>query len=95
MPISLEEVRHVAALARIELTTEEEAELVVHISTVLAYIEKLNTLNTDAIEPTSHAVDVPAPLREDQVTTRSETAALLQNAPARTADFFSVPKILE
>jgi aspartyl/glutamyl-tRNA(Asn/Gln) amidotransferase C subunit len=47
------------------------------------------------VEPTAHAVAVPSPLREDQVTNQADTDALLQNAPAREANFFKVPRIIE
>ena len=95
MRLSQDEVQRVARLARLELTPREEAELVEHFDKVLAYMDKLNQLNTDGIEPTAHAVAVPAPLREDRVTNRANTAALLQNAPDRAADFFKVPKIID
>ena len=62
---------------------------------MLAYVEKLNELNTDSVEPMAHAVEVPAPMREDRVTNEANTEALLQNAPAREGDFFRVPKIIE
>lgn len=95
MRISREEVQGIALLARLELTAAEEAELVEHFDKVLTYMEKLNQLNTDGVEPTVHAVAVPSPLREDQVTTQADTDALLQNAPAREANFFKVPRIIE
>ncbi len=95
MRVSREEVQQVALLARLELSPAEETELVAHFDKVLAYIEKLNELSTDGVEPTAHAVDVPAPLRADRVTNHADTDALLQNAPAREADFFKVPKIIE
>jgi aspartyl-tRNA(Asn)/glutamyl-tRNA(Gln) amidotransferase subunit C len=95
MRISREEVQRMALLARLELTPAEEAELAEHFDKMLTYMEKLNQLNTDGVEPTAHAVAVPSPLREDQVTNQADTNALLQNAPAREADFFKVPKIIE
>jgi aspartyl-tRNA(Asn)/glutamyl-tRNA(Gln) amidotransferase subunit C len=95
MRISREEVQGIALLARLELTAAEEAELVEHFDKVLTYMEKLNQLNTDGVEPTAHAVAVPSPLREDQVTNQADTDALLQNAPAREANFFKVPRIIE
>lgn len=95
MRISREEVQRVALLARLEFTATEEAELAEHFDKVLTYMEKLNQLNTENVEPTAHAVDVPSPLREDRVTNRADTDALLQNAPAREKDFFKVPKIIE
>ncbi|MBI3300552.1 MAG: Asp-tRNA(Asn)/Glu-tRNA(Gln) amidotransferase subunit GatC [Deltaproteobacteria bacterium] len=95
MRISREEVQRVALLARLELTQAEERELVEHFDKVLTYMEKLNELDTEGVEPTAHAVEVPTPLREDRVTNQADTDALLQNAPARENDFFKVPKIIE
>ncbi len=95
MRISRNEVQRIALLARLELTAAEETEFVEHFDKVLTYMEKLNQLNTDGVEPTAHAVAVPSPLREDRVTNQADTDALLQNAPARDADFFKVPKIIE
>ena len=95
MRMSRAEVQRVAVLARLALSSEEEAELVGHFDKVLSYMEKLNELNTDGVEPLAHAVEIPAPLREDQVTNQAKADALLQNAPERQTDFFKVPKIIE
>lgn len=95
MRIGKEEVRRVALLARLALTQEEENDLVEHFDKVLAYMEKLNELNTIDVEPTAHAVAVQALLREDQVTNKANTAALLQNAAALESGFFKVPKIID
>jgi aspartyl-tRNA(Asn)/glutamyl-tRNA(Gln) amidotransferase subunit C len=88
-------VQRVALLARLDLTPTEETELVEHFNKVLTYMEKLNELQTDDVEPTAHAVAVPSPLREDVATNHINTEALLQNAPTREMDFFKVPKIIE
>jgi len=95
MRITQEEVHRVAQLARLELTAEEQRELVAHLDKVLTYMEKLGELDIDGVEPTAHAVEVPSPLREDQVINHADTDALLQNAPAREADFLKVPKIID
>jgi len=95
MRMSREEVQRIALLARLELTPAEEAELVEHFDKMLTYVEKLNQLNTDGVEPTAHAVAVPGPFREDRVTNQADPDALLQNAPTRAGDFFKVPKIIE
>src|SRR5215470_15960843 len=65
MGISREEVQRIALLARLELTASEETEVIEHFDKMLSYVEKLNQLNTDGVEPTAHAVAVPSPLRED------------------------------
>jgi aspartyl-tRNA(Asn)/glutamyl-tRNA(Gln) amidotransferase subunit C len=95
MSITREDVQHLASLARLELTPEEERDLITHLSTILQYMEKLTTLNTDGVEPMSHAVAVSSFLREDRVTNQPNPKALLQNTPAREDNFFKVPKIIE
>lgn len=95
MRIGRDEVRRVALLARLALTEREESELAEHCDKVLTYMEKLNQIDTDAVEPTAHAVEVLSPLREDRITNRANPDMLLQNAPSREKDFFKVPKILE
>lgn len=62
---------------------------------ILTYMEKLGALDTSAVEPTAHMLELPAAWREDRVTNVSDTDALLANAPARDGDFFRVPKIIE
>lgn len=95
MRITQDEVRRVAMLARLELTPEEEHDLVEHFDKLLAYMEKLRLLDTSKVEPTAHAIAVPSPLRADRVTNTPNTEALLANAPAREGHFFKVPKIIE
>jgi aspartyl-tRNA(Asn)/glutamyl-tRNA(Gln) amidotransferase subunit C len=62
---------------------------------MLSYIEKLQQVNTEGIEPMAYAVDVVAPLRADAVTNPPNSEALFHNAPARSGDFFVVPRIIE
>jgi aspartyl-tRNA(Asn)/glutamyl-tRNA(Gln) amidotransferase subunit C len=95
MKITQAEVHRIALLARLALAPEEQTALVAHFDKILSYVEKLNELQTDDIQPTAHAIDVPSPFREDTVTNQPNTDALLHNAPARQATFFKVPKIIE
>lgn len=95
MRISLTEVRKIATLARLALTPQEERGLVEHFEKILTYVEKLDSLNTTSVEPTSHTVHVSGPLREDRVTNQPNPEALLANAPAREDYFLKVPKIIE
>ena len=60
MRITKEEVRRVAALARLKLTDTEQDELVEHFDKILTYVDKLGELDTDGVEPTAHAVEVSA-----------------------------------
>lgn len=84
-----------AVLARLDLTPDEQEQLAGQLDRILEYMDKLNELDTDGVEPLSHAVDVVNVLRPDRAVNRPQTEALLRNAPARDDDFLSVPKIIE
>jgi aspartyl-tRNA(Asn)/glutamyl-tRNA(Gln) amidotransferase subunit C len=93
--ISLEQVRHVARLARLELAPDEERRLQIDMSEMLGYVDKLNELDTDNVEPTAQVGDSGTPVREDLVTNHAAADAMLANAPAREGFFFKVPKLIE
>jgi len=93
--ITLEQVRHVALLARLSLTLEEEEALRGNMDEILGYIDKLSELQTEGIEPTAQVGDAGTPTREDAVTNRPDPAAMLANAPDRERGYFKVPKIIE
>jgi aspartyl-tRNA(Asn)/glutamyl-tRNA(Gln) amidotransferase subunit C len=93
--ISLDQVRHVARLARIEFTAAEEERLRDELSAILNYIDKLNELDTAEVEPTAQVGEAGTPMREDAVTNQPAPEAMLRNAPAREGRFFKVPKIIE
>ena len=95
MKITREEVRRVALLARLQLSPEEEELLTGQLDGILEYMDKLNRLDTENIEPLAHAVDIVNAFREDRVTHRPEPENLLANAPAKENSFFKVPKIIE
>ena len=84
-----------AILARLDLTADEQEQLAGQLDRILEYMDKLNELDTDGVEPMSHAVEVVNVLRPDRAVNEPRTEALLRNAPARDDDFLSVPKIIE
>jgi len=93
--ISLEQVRHVALLARLELSPADEERLQADMSEMLAYVDKLNQLDTTNVEPTAQVGEAGTPMRADEVTNRPAADEMLANAPARDGHFFKVPKIIE
>ena len=95
MKISREEVQRVAALARLSFTPEEEELLTRQLDTILQYVEKLNQLDTEKVEPLAHVIDIVNGFRNDQVIHEPAVDALLSNAPAKENNFFKVPKIIE
>jgi aspartyl-tRNA(Asn)/glutamyl-tRNA(Gln) amidotransferase subunit C len=95
MKISREEVEHVARLARLELTEAEKEMFTGQMDAILAYVDKLNELDTKGIIPTSHAVPMENAFREDEVTPSIGIDKALLNAPDRSDNFFRVPQVIE
>jgi aspartyl/glutamyl-tRNA(Asn/Gln) amidotransferase C subunit len=93
--ITLEQVRHVARLARLELSSTDEERLRADMDEMLAYVDKLNELDTKDIAPTTQVGEAGTPMRDDEVTNRPDAEAMLANAPSRERNYFKVPKIIE
>ena len=94
MSLSVEQVRHVAALARLRLTAEEEEMFSGQLSAVLDYINQLNELDTEGVEPTSHALEPVNVFREDEVSRPFGDRVWKENAPAEDHGHFRVPKVI-
>ncbi len=95
MKITAREVRHVAGLARLELTPGEEREFTAQLNAVLEYMDQLNELDTAVVEPTTHVLPLRNVLREDEVRPSLPVEEVLGNAPEQDQDHFVVPKIIE
>ena len=95
MAITREEVQHVARLARLALSDAEADRLREQLSGILEYVRQIDRLDTRDVVPTSHAVEMGTPFREDAVSPFGDREALLSNAPDRQDDFFRVPRIIE
>jgi aspartyl-tRNA(Asn)/glutamyl-tRNA(Gln) amidotransferase subunit C len=89
------QVRKVAKLARLELTEEEIVEFTGQLSAILGYVEKMNELDTDNVEPLAHCLPISNVFRRDCVKESLGTEKTLANAPQHDAEFFKVPKILD
>src|SRR5512138_4036190 len=95
MKISREQVENVAVLARLELTDAETEMFTGQMDAILAYVDKLNELDTTGIVPTSHAVPMENAFRADEVRPSIGAENALASAPGRVEDFFRVPKVIE
>jgi aspartyl-tRNA(Asn)/glutamyl-tRNA(Gln) amidotransferase subunit C len=95
MPLSKDEVRHVAMLARLGLEPGEEDFYAAQLSGILGHIDRLQQLNTDEIPPTAQVVEVASTLREDEPRACLTQEEALANAPAAVDGFFRVPSIQE
>jgi aspartyl-tRNA(Asn)/glutamyl-tRNA(Gln) amidotransferase subunit C len=95
MSVTRKDVEHVAALARLELTEAEKEQFTVQMNAILKYAEKLNELNTDDVEPTSHVLPLSNVLREDAARPSWPIEEVLKNAPEEEDGQFRVPAVLE
>jgi aspartyl-tRNA(Asn)/glutamyl-tRNA(Gln) amidotransferase subunit C len=93
--IERKDVEHVARLARLALTEAEIERMREQLNGILAYIEKLNELDTAGVDPTSHAVPLVNVMRDDEPGPCLPREEALANAPDRAGEFFRVPRIIE
>ena len=89
------QVRKVAKLSRLDLTEAEVEEFTGQLSAILDYVEKMNELDTENVEPLAHCLPVSNVFREDSIKESLGTENTLANAPQRDGEFFKVPKILD
>ena len=95
MSISIQDVEHVAKLARLELKEEEKQQFTNQLNAILKYAEQLNQLNTDKVNPTSHAMKLSNVMREDVVRDSLPLEKVMLNAPDEEDGQFKVPAVLE
>ena len=95
MKIDEAQVRRVALLSRLELSDQEVSQFSTQLSAIFEYIEKLNELDTDNVEPLAHCLPVHNIFREDVPKPSLSNEAALANAPERENEYFKVPKILD
>ncbi len=95
MSLTRAEVQHIAELAKLQLTEAEAALYQEQLSDILNYIQRLNTLDTEAIPPTASVLPLRSVMREDVPRPSLPVDEVLANAPARAGDSFEVRVILE
>jgi aspartyl-tRNA(Asn)/glutamyl-tRNA(Gln) amidotransferase subunit C len=95
MSLDLATVRRIATLARIHVEDAELPALQAELNGILGWIEQLNEVNVDGIEPLTGAAQMALKMRQDVVTDGGYPDKILANAPERAGDFFVVPKVVE
>lgn len=95
MSVSSEQVRHIAKLARIGMSDAEIEALVPELNNILGWVEQLEEVNTDGIEPLTAVIDQKLRVRDDVVTDGNIRDDVLANAPEAQHGFFAVPKVIE
>ncbi len=93
MKISIKEVEHVAALARLKFSDEEIDMFTKQLNDILIYMEKLNELDTTDVPPTFHAMEKENAFRGDEIKPSLELEKVLSNAPEDDGESFVVPKV--
>lgn len=94
MSVTRKDVEYIAKLARLEFSEKELDDYTSQLNQILEYVEKLNELDTDNVEPLSHPVENEDTLRKDKVKKSVSREDALKNSPDRTDEFFRVPKII-
>lgn len=93
--LTIEEVEYVANLARLTFSDAEKERLAEQLAEILGYIEQLNKLDTEDVEPTTHAIPMKNVVRPDVAIPSLTQDEALANAPSNVGGLFEVPKIVE
>jgi aspartyl-tRNA(Asn)/glutamyl-tRNA(Gln) amidotransferase subunit C len=94
MRVTIQDVEKIAGLAKLSVTEDEKIGFQKSLDEMLGYVDSLNTLNTDGVEPTYFVQHGTEGAREDRVTGSLAREDALKNAPDQTLGFFRVPKII-
>jgi len=88
-------VRNIAFLARIKVPDQDLEHLAEELSHIIGWVEQLEEVDTDGVEPLASVADMAAPHRHDKVTDGGVRDQILANAPESEKGFFAVPKVVE
>ena len=95
MSVNEQQVRHVAKLARLALSDAEIDRMVPELNNILGWVEQLDEVDTDGVEPLTAVIDLKLRLRDDVVNDGDVRDKVLLNAPDAQHGFFAVPKVIE
>ena len=95
MTIDLKTVKHISKLARISIEDEKAKKLAEDLNLIFEFIEKLNKLNTNKVEPLTSIAETTLKLRNDEIKSKNIREQILKNSPNKNKDFFVVPKVVE
>ena len=95
MTIDLKTIKHISKLSRISVDDAKADKLAGDLNSIFDFIEKLNELNTDYIEPLTSVAETTLKLRTDEVKSKNIRDQILKNSPEENEDFFVVPRVVE
>ena len=93
--IDIKTVQEVAHLARLEFTEEGKADILNDMNRMLAFVDKLNEMDTDGVETLIYMTDEKNVMREDESKDTLTQKEALKNAPKKDSDYFKVPKVID
>ena len=94
MKITLDEVKYVSNLARLELQDAEAEAMTGQLDQILSYVDKLNELDTSQVEPTTQVISTTNAFREDELRTSLSQEKAIANGPRQNGESFVVPKVI-
>ena len=95
MTIDLKTIKHISKLSRISVDDKKADKLAGDLNSIFDFIEKLNELNTDNVEPLTSVAETTLKLRADEVKSENIRDQILKNSPEENEDFFVVPRVVE
>ena len=95
MTIDLKTIKHISKLSRISVDDDKAKKLAGDLTSIFDFIEKLNELNTDKVEPLTSVAETTLKFRSDEVKSKNLRNKILKNSPVENEDFFVVPKVVE
>ena len=95
MSIDKDKIKHISKLARISVDEKKIDGLTKDLNSIFKFIEQLNELNTDKVEPLSSILNEPLRFRKDEVNDGKIREKILKNSPKKNEEFFVVPKVIE
>ena len=95
MTIDLKTIKHISKLSRISVDEEKAEKLAGDLNSIFKFIEKLNELKTDNVEPLTSVAETTLRLRGDEVKSKNIKEEIIKNSPKENKDFFVVPKVVE
>jgi len=95
MTIDLKTIKHISKLSRISVDKKKAEKLAGDLNSIFDFIEKLNELNTNNIEPLTSVAETTLKLRSDEVKSENLREQVIKNSPEENEDYFVVPKVIE
>ena len=95
MSIDLKTIKHISKLSRISVDEQKAEKLAEDLNSIFKFIEKLNELKTDNVEPSTSIAETTLKLRIDEVKSKNLRNEIIKNSPQENEDYFVVPKVIE